>query len=66
MLDDGEKAQCMEIAREIVEHTLTGHIDSCPHGKTIMASKMLLVGMCLGSGAASGGLVFGLIKMLAG
>ena len=65
-LTDGDKAECKEIAREIITEVLLVHIDSCPHGKTILASKMLLVGMCVGSGLASGGLVIALMRFVFG
>jgi len=65
-LNDGDIAECKEIARVIIKEVLIEHINSCPHGKTILASKMLLVGMCIGSGLTSGSLVFALIKFISG
>ena len=65
-LSEGDKNTCKEIARAIVKEVLVEHIKSCPHGKTILASKMLLIGMCVGSGFASGGVVFALAKILTG
>ena len=62
-LTDGDKAECKEIAREIIQEVLAVHIASCPHGKAIVASKMLLVGICIGSGFASGGVVIALMKV---
>ena len=63
-LTDGDKAECKEIAREIIKEVLIWHVESCPHGKTILASKMFLTGMCVGSGFAGGGLALGLAKLL--
>jgi len=63
-LTDGDKAECKEIAREIIKEVLIEHIASCPHGRTILASKMFLTGMCVGSGFAGGGLALGLAKLL--
>jgi len=63
-LTDGDKAECKEIAREIVKEVLIEHVASCPHGRTILASKMFLTGMCVGSGFAGGGLALGLAKLL--
>jgi len=63
-LNDGDKAECKEIAREIIREVLVMHIEACPHGRTILASKMLLIGMCVGSGIASGSLVFSLMKFV--
>ena len=63
-LSDGDIAECKEIAREIIKEVLIEHIESCPHGKAIMASKMMLVGACIGSGLASGGVVIALARLL--
>lgn len=65
-LSEGDKNTCKEIAREIVQEVLIWHTASCPHGQSILASKMLLIGMCIGSGLASGGVVFALTKFLLG
>jgi len=65
-LSDGDKAECKEIARAIIKEVLIEHIASCPHGRTILASKMLLVGMCIGSGLASGGTVYALVQFISG
>ena len=65
-LTDGDKAECKEIAREIIKEVVKEHIASCPHGRTILASKMLLVGICVGSGLASGGVVFALVRLVSG
>ncbi len=63
-LTDGDKAECKEIARTIIKEVLTEHIKSCPHGKTLLASKMFLTGICVGSGFAGGGLALGVAKIL--
>ena len=65
-LTDGDKAECKEIAREIVREVLKEHIMSCPHGRSLLASKMLLVGLCVGSGLTSGGIVIGLVRLVWG
>ena len=66
VLSEGDKNTCREISRLIIKEVLLEHISSCPHGKTIFASKMLLIGMCIGSGLTSGGIVFALIKIISG
>jgi len=63
-LTEGDKAECKEIAREIIKEVLIEHIASCPHGKAILAGKMFLTGICIGSGFAGGGLALGLAKLL--
>lgn len=63
-LSEGEKNTCKEIAREIIKEVLIEHIQSCPHGKAILASKMLLVGMCIGSGIAGGSAALALARLI--
>jgi len=63
-LNDGDKAECKEIAREIVKEVLSEHIASCPHGKTILASKMMIVGLFIGCGFTGGSLALGLAKLI--
>ena len=65
-LSAGDLAECKEIARAIVKEVLAEHVDSCPHGRTLQSSKMFLVGACVGSGLASGGLVLGLSQLIFG
>jgi len=63
-LSDGDKAECKEIAREIIKEVLAIHIETCPHGKALMRNKMFLIGACIGSGIGSGGVTFALAKVL--
>ena len=63
-LSDGDKAMCMEIAREIIKEALKEHIDTCPVNQTILRTKLFLIGICIGSGFASGGLVLGIAKLV--
>ena len=65
-LTEGDKAECKEIARVIVNEVLKYHIASCPYGLALAKSKMLMVGLCIGSGLASGTTVFALVKFLTG
>ena len=65
-LTEGDKAECKEIAREIVKEVLVEHIDSCPHGKALLKNRMLLIGACIGSGVGGGSAVFALAKLLMG
>ncbi len=65
-LTDGDKAEYKEIAREIIKEVLLIHIESCPHGKTLLASKMFMMGICIGSGFAGGGLALGIAKVALG
>jgi len=64
-LSESDKAECREIAREIVKEVLIEHIKSCPHGQFLMRSRMLLIGLCIGSGIGGGGAVYALIRSLA-
>ena len=63
-LSEGDKDTCREIAREIITEVIKYHIESCPHGKTLMASKWFLVGICIGSGLAGGGVALALAKVV--
>lgn len=54
-LTEGDKAECKEIAREIVREVLAEHIHSCPHGIKLLTSKAYLIGICMGCGLAGGG-----------
>ena len=62
-LTEGDKAICEQIAERIIQNVMKQHIDSCPHGKLLLSMKMLVFGAMIGSGLASGGVVFGLIKL---
>lgn len=59
----GEKAECKEIAREINKEVLAEHIQSCPHGRSLLKFTCISVGIAIGSGFASGGLVITLFRM---
>ena len=63
-LTEGDKAICMEMAREIIKEVLTEHVKSCPHGIMIQKSKALIFGICLGSGFAGGGLCLAVAKII--
>ena len=63
-LDNGDKAICAEIAREIIEKVLEEHIKYCPVKQSILRTKLFIVGLCVGSGLASGGLVLGIAKLI--
>lgn len=55
-----------EVSERIIEHVLKWHVKSCPHGKSILASKWGLLGICIGSGIGGGGMVAMLIKIFSG
>jgi len=65
-LTDGDKAECKEIAREIIQEVLTIHVDTCPHGRTMMKMFWMAAGIAVGSGVASGGVVLVVVKMIGG
>jgi len=62
-LDDGDKAECKEIARVIIKEVLLEHINSCPHGIKLGKLWMLLVGACIGSGIGGGTIVGIVLKV---
>ena len=55
-----------EVSKQIIEDMLKWHTEACPHGKTILASKWGLIGVCLGSGVSGGGLAAMLMKIFSG
>ena len=63
-LNDGDKAECKEIAREIIKEVLLEHIASCPHGKTLLSSKWFLCGVCIGCSIAGSGISLALAKII--
>lgn len=69
-LTEGDKAVCHEIAREIIKEVIKEHIDSCPHGLSLMRKKALLIGICagvgIGSGIGGGSIVMFLMKAFSG
>lgn len=50
----GDKAECKEIARVIIEEVLQRHIDTCPHHTAFMVSKAKVLGIMIGVILASG------------
>lgn len=69
-LTEGDKAMCRELAAavadNIITRVLTAHIESCPHGKSILLSKGLVIGIFVGSGVAGGGITIAILKMFSG
>ena len=65
-LDDGDRAECKELAREIVKEVMVLHIASCPHGQLLRRSKAWLVGLSAGIGVSSGASVLGLSHLVKG
>lgn len=69
-LTEGDKAQCREmagiVADEIITRVIKAHIESCPHGKSILLSKGFVIGIFIGSGAIGGGVVVAVLKMFTG
>ena len=55
-----------EVSERIIERVIEWHVKACPHGKSILASKWGLLGVCIGSGIGGGGMVAVLIKIFSG
>jgi len=53
-LTSGDKAECKEIAREIVREVLAAHIKGCPHHQAWLVSKAKVIGIAIGVVVASG------------
>ena len=73
-LSDQDRAYIREVAinsatlvtKQVIENMLKWHIDACPHGKSIMASKWGLLGICIGSGVGGAGFFAALLKLFSG
>jgi len=67
-LSEGDKAIVMEmvhsIVTEVTEKLIRTHIQTCPHGKSLMVSKALLIGCMIGSGLGAGGISALVVKLL--
>jgi len=55
-----------EVSKQVIEDVLKWHVKACPHGKSLLASKWGLIGVCIGSGVGSGSMVAVLIKIFSG
>lgn len=53
-LTEGDKAECKEIAREIIKEVLVYHIENCPHHNAFMIMKAKTFGIIIGCIFASG------------
>ena len=62
-LNDGDKAECKEIAREIIKEVMAEHVASCPHGQSLSVLKAKFVGICIGVGVGSSGLAAMIMKI---
>jgi len=54
-LNDGDKAECKEIAREIIKEVISEHIMSCPTYQKVCGIKKMLLGVGIGLGVTIGG-----------
>ena len=63
-----DKIEIKELARAIVKEVLEdynkNHIASCPHGRRLLKFACISIGIAIGSGFASGGLVLGIAKLV--
>lgn len=55
-----------EVSKQVIEDMLKWHIDACPHGKSILSYKWVVIGIFVGSGISGGGMVAVLIKIFSG
>ena len=65
-LTEGDKAQCMEIARAIIKEVLDEHVKSCPHGFSLNMLKAKFIGVCIGVGVVSSGISAVVLKIFTG
>ena len=62
--EDWVKLISEKIVYRVTKEVIANHIASCPHGKSMLASKWLVIGVCIGSGLAGGGAGAVLTRML--
>ena len=55
-----------EVSKQIIEDMLKWHTEACPHGKSILASKWGLLGLCIGSGVSGAGIFAAILKLFSG
>lgn len=65
MLNEGDKAECKDIARLIVKEVILEHIQSCPIGRSLAVSKAFLSG-CVFIAGCGGGAVGAIIARVMG
>ncbi len=65
-LSEGDKAEAKEMARAIVKEVLLEHVAACPHGTALKVLTAKMIGIGIGTGVASGGTFFGLLKVFGG
>jgi hypothetical protein len=53
-----------EIAREVNEKVIEVHIQTCPYGLKLTKIICLGIGLCLGTGVASGSIVLGIARLV--
>ncbi len=63
-LTHADKLECKEIAREIIKEVLAEHIQSCPHGKTLLVGRAFVIGIIMASSILGGSAGAALIKVL--
>jgi hypothetical protein len=55
-----------QIATRVTQQVIETHIQCCPHGQMLSKGRSMLIGLCIGSGVAGGGVVALVSKMLMG
>lgn len=60
------QAMIEKIAASVTQQVIETHIQCCPHGQLLLKGRSLLVGLCIGSGVAGGGVVALAAKVLTG
>lgn len=67
-LTNQDRAECREIAREIVKEVLDEynetHIATCPYGRSLLKLTFISIGIALGGGLTSGGIIVGISRLL--
>lgn len=64
--DAGVQAVIEVIARKVTESVIAEHIASCPHGQKFALRWAWIMGLCMGSGIAGGGIGMAITRALMG
>jgi len=53
-----------QVTEKVMERVLVWHIESCPHGRAIFASKWAMVGACITMAVTTGGFTAMFLKVI--
>jgi len=63
MLDQDQRRECREIAREIIKEAMLEHLSLCPTSTDLKILQAKIVGVAIGCSVAGASTVFGLARL---